>query len=220
MYTLTKKNEKATRHIVSWSSKEDDILREQICILGTDNWTIIASKFTNKTTRQCRRRWFTYLNSDCKKGGWSAEEDHLLCQAQQIFGNRWTQIAKVVSGRTDNAVKNRFSTLCKRRAKHEALAKENATPYVNLNNKRVVVSRVDTNANELSETRVPFKKIRRDVSDMIERPREEFKETNEQLTPLLALTYCYTAVLILDAGLQNYLLNLCRAPTIVPDQDF
>ncbi|KAK1376500.1 Transcription factor MYB88 [Heracleum sosnowskyi] len=185
MHTL---NKKAARHIVSWSSKEDDILREQIRILGTDNWAIIASKFTNKTTRQCRRRWFTYLNSDYKKGGWSAEEDNLLCQAQKIFGNRWTQIAKVVSGRTDNAVKNRFSTLCKRRAKQEALAKETATPYVNLNNKRVAVSQVDTNSNGLPETRVPLKKTRRDVSDMIERPRQEFKETHEQLTPSLEVT--------------------------------
>ncbi|EPS65858.1 hypothetical protein M569_08918, partial [Genlisea aurea] len=46
-----------------------------------------------------RRRWFTYLNSDFKRGGWSPEEDVLLCEAQKIFGNRWTEIAKVVSGR-------------------------------------------------------------------------------------------------------------------------
>ncbi|KAL0372444.1 UNVERIFIED_CONTAM: Transcription factor [Sesamum calycinum] len=98
---------------------EDDILREQIRLHGTENWAIIASKFKDKTTRQCRRRWFTYLNSDFKRGGWSPEEDMLLCEAQKIFGNRWTEIAKVVSGRTDNAVKNRFTTLCKKRAKRK-----------------------------------------------------------------------------------------------------
>lgn len=51
--------------------QEDDILREQIGIHGIDSWAIVASKFKDKTTRQCRRRWFTYLNSDFKKGGWS-----------------------------------------------------------------------------------------------------------------------------------------------------
>ncbi|KAL7110214.1 hypothetical protein ACP275_05G010900 [Erythranthe tilingii] len=148
------------RHIVSWSKEEDDILREQIRVHGTENWAIIASKFKDKTTRQCRRRWFTYLNSDFKKGGWSPEEDMLLCEAQKIFGNRWTEIAKVVSGRTDNAVKNRFTTLCKKRAKKEALAKENTTAsFINLNNKRVIFRNnglTSENAPTLKKTRMMF----------------------------------------------------------------
>ncbi|KAL4573826.1 hypothetical protein LXL04_020645 [Taraxacum kok-saghyz] len=49
------------------------------------------------STRQCRRRWFTYLNFDFKKGGWSHEDDMLLCEAQKIFGNRWTEIAKRIT---------------------------------------------------------------------------------------------------------------------------
>jgi myb proto-oncogene protein len=103
------------------------------------SWAIIASKFNDKSTRQCRRRWYTYLNSDFKRGGWSPEEDTLLCEAQRLFGNRWTEIAKVVSGRTDNAVKNRFTTLCKKRAKHEAMAKENRIACcVNSDNKRLL----------------------------------------------------------------------------------
>ncbi|KAL8052527.1 hypothetical protein ABFX02_05G010700 [Erythranthe guttata] len=148
------------RHIVSWSKEEDDILREQIRVHGTENWAIIASKFKDKTTRQCRRRWFTYLNSDFKKGGWSPEEDMLLCEAQKVFGNRWTEIAKVVSGRTDNAVKNRFTTLCKKRAKKEALAKENTTAsFINLNNKRVIFRNnalTSENAPTLKKTRTTF----------------------------------------------------------------
>ncbi|KAG6476432.1 hypothetical protein ZIOFF_065673 [Zingiber officinale] len=60
-------------------------------------------------------------------------------QAQKMFGNRWTEIAKVVSGRTDNAVKNRFSTLCKKRAKFEASSKENSVPSLDPSNKRVLV---------------------------------------------------------------------------------
>ncbi|KAL3824152.1 hypothetical protein ACJIZ3_020181 [Penstemon smallii] len=147
------------RHIVSWSKEEDDVLREQINIHGTENWAIIASNFKDKTTRQCRRRWFTYLNSDFKKGGWSPEEDMLLCEAQKMFGNRWTEIAKVVSGRTDNAVKNRFTTLCKKRAKQ----KENSTTsYINLNNKRVLF------LNELSESTGSLKKLRTYTSNTTE----------------------------------------------------
>ncbi|XP_044487826.1 transcription factor MYB88-like isoform X2 [Mangifera indica] len=153
-------SKKKERHIVTWSQQEDDILREQISKHGTDNWSIIASKFKDKTTRQCRRRWYTYLNSDFKKGGWSPEEDMLLCEAQKIFGNRWTEIAKVVSGRTDNAVKNRFSTLCKKRAKYEALAKENNNSYMNTNKKRILFQNA-FNADGTPENTAPVKRVRR-----------------------------------------------------------
>ncbi|XP_062189100.1 transcription factor MYB124-like isoform X2 [Phragmites australis] len=129
---------KRDRHIVSWSAEEDGVLRAQIALHGTDNWTIIAAQFKDKTARQCRRRWYNYLNSECKKGGWSKEEDLLLCEAQKLLGNRWTEIAKVVSGRTDNAVKNRFSTLCKRRVKDEEPFQENGAPCSNTNAKRVL----------------------------------------------------------------------------------
>lgn len=130
---------KKDRHIVSWTPEEDELLRQQVSIYGADGWTSIAAKFKDKTSRQCRRRWYTYLNTECKKGGWSAEEDMILCEAQRIFGNRWTEIAKVVSGRTDNAVKNRFSTLCKKRAKLEASLKENNGVNTSTNNKRLMV---------------------------------------------------------------------------------
>ncbi|KAK9675827.1 hypothetical protein RND81_11G034200 [Saponaria officinalis] len=128
------KQQTKERRIVTWSQEEDDILKDQISIHGTENWTIIASMFKDKTTRQCRRRWYTYVNCDSKKGGWSPEEDVLLCEAQKIFGNRWTEIAKVVSGRTDNAVKNRFSTLCKKKRKREALTNENRHKRVLVDN--------------------------------------------------------------------------------------
>lgn len=58
--------------------------------------------------------------------------------------------------RTDNAVKNRFSTLCKKRAKFEALAKENNT---NSNNKRIIIQRGD-NTDSTSEAAAPTKKMR------------------------------------------------------------
>ncbi|KAK1425795.1 hypothetical protein QVD17_21155 [Tagetes erecta] len=169
--------DKKERHIVSWSQEEDDILRDQIGIHGTENWAIVASKFKDKTTRQCRRRWFTYLNSDFKKGGWTQEEDMLLCEAQKIFGNRWTEIAKVVSGRTDNAVKNRFSTLCKKRAKNEALAKENNTSFITTNNKRTRFHN-GQESDTVIEASMPPSKMRRkhipDTPEEYQQPRPPF----------------------------------------------
>ncbi|KAL0657833.1 hypothetical protein Bca4012_078418 [Brassica carinata] len=155
-------SKKKERHIVTWSQQEDDILRKQITLHGTDKfvWAIIASNFSDKSTRQCRRRWYTYLNSDFKTGGWSPEEDTLLCEAQRVFGNRWTEIAKVVSGRTDNAVKNRFTTLCKKRAKYEeAMAKDNTLASCN---KRMLLPDCGISTPPKAESVSPLaKKIRR-----------------------------------------------------------
>nr|AXY87666.1 transcription factor MYB124-like isoform X2 [Cymbidium sinense] len=130
---------KKDRHMVSWTQEEDDLLRAQVALHGSDNWTIVAAQFKDKTGRQCRRRWLTYLNTECKKGGWSQEEDMLLCEAQKIFGNRWTEIAKVVTGRTDNAVKNRFSTLRKKRAKHHVTSDENNNSCLHPSNKKIMI---------------------------------------------------------------------------------
>nr|DAD34818.1 TPA_asm: hypothetical protein HUJ06_005458 [Nelumbo nucifera] len=184
--TITKPKE---RHIVTWTQQEDDILREQISIHGTENWSIIAAKFKDKTTRQCRRRWYTYLNSECKKGGWSPEEDMILCEAQKIFGNRWTEIAKVVSGRTDNAVKNRFSTLCKKRAKHEALSKENNASYINPNNKRVIFQNGLVLGDESAESAAPLKRmsLTEDNTTKGEITKECAKTEHQQIRPPFAV---------------------------------
>ena len=61
--------------------------------------------------------------------------------------------------RTDNAVKNRFSTLCKKRAKYEALAKENKNSHINLNNKRIILHD-GFNTDGRPENDPPIKKIR------------------------------------------------------------
>ncbi|KAJ8760904.1 hypothetical protein K2173_021942 [Erythroxylum novogranatense] len=166
-------SKKKERHIVAWTPQEDDILREQIKLHGTENWSIIASEFKDKTTRQCRRRWYTYLNSDFRRGGWSPEEDMLLCEAQKVFGNRWTEIAKVVSGRTDNAVKNRFSTLSKKRAKCEALAKENKSTFISPNNERIIFHN-GFNTDATAENRDAAKKLRSHVPEHTE--SFEFKD--------------------------------------------
>ncbi|KAF8378420.1 hypothetical protein HHK36_029759 [Tetracentron sinense] len=204
LYEAPKQKE---RHIVTWTQQEDDILREQISIHGTENWTIIAANFKDKTTRQCRRRWYTYLNSDFKKGGWSPEEDMILCEAQKIFGNRWTEIAKVVSGRTDNAVKNRFSTLCKKKAKHEALEKKN-TSYSNLDNKRIISeNRIVTDTT--SESAAPLKKLRTHVSGFTENCNPEGKSLGECGTTMNQQVRPPFAVLV---------QNLCNVSNLSTEQ--
>ncbi|GLJ50618.1 hypothetical protein SUGI_1078370 [Cryptomeria japonica] len=132
------------RHFVTWSEEEDNILREQVRIHGTERWSVIASHLGNKTGRQCRRRWNTYLSTPYKKGGWSPEEDNILFEAHKKFGNRWTEIAKVVQGRTDNAVKNRFNALHRKLEKRKSCKENNDDVSINVNKRVALESSVET----------------------------------------------------------------------------
>lgn len=100
-----------------WNEEEDDKLRQLVEEYGPKKWSLIATKLKTKGSKQCRRRWKNYLNADLKKGGWTPEEDDILLEGHKKYGNRWTEIAKLVGGRTDNAVKNRWAALCKRNQK-------------------------------------------------------------------------------------------------------
>ena len=62
--------------------------------------------------------------------------------------------------RTDNAVKNRFSTLCKKKAKREALAKENTKGFINVNNKRILIDNNGFHSQSMMKIASPLKKLR------------------------------------------------------------
>lgn len=51
---------------------------------------------------------------------WTHEEDHTLAEAFDSLGPKWTDIARRLTGRTDNAVKNRWSLLHKRKSSTRA----------------------------------------------------------------------------------------------------
>jgi hypothetical protein len=62
--------------------------------------------------------------------------------------------------RTDNAVKNRFSTLCKKRAKDEALHKENNVPYANTDMDKYKFTRDRLISAGVDVSSLPAKKMR------------------------------------------------------------
>ena len=62
----------------------------------------------NKSSKQCRERWVNSLCPNINKGIWSESEENILFLTQLKIGNKWSELAKLLPGRSENDIKNHF----------------------------------------------------------------------------------------------------------------
>ncbi|GBG26897.1 Transcription factor MYB3R-4 [Hondaea fermentalgiana] len=97
-----------------WTEEEDNMIRA--CIeRKITKWSEIAERIPGRIGKQCRERWFNHLDPTIDHSAWTEEEEKVLVTAQATFGNRWCEIAKLLPGRPENAVKNRWNSAIRRK---------------------------------------------------------------------------------------------------------
>ena len=113
-----------------WSLHEDQTLHALVTSPSHHgDWAKIAAALTAATSisrrgKQCRERWYNHLSPDlntypCHKPlrkDWTLAEEVLLLEAIQKYGTKWALLAKLVPGRCENSLKNKFHTLEKKAA--------------------------------------------------------------------------------------------------------
>jgi len=102
-----------------WTEEENRILTKlcKECGNGPKNWNEISKHIKGRSAKQCRERWSFNLDPRIKHGPWSQKEDEILLKLQARLGNQWSRIARTITGRSENAVKTRYKSLCRAKLK-------------------------------------------------------------------------------------------------------
>jgi len=103
-----------------WAQCEDDAILDLVQQCGTSNWSLIAEglktacNVSDRTGKQCRERWHNHLDPIINKAPWTKHEDEILMRMHSEVGNKWSEISKHLTGRTDNSIKNHWYSTMRR----------------------------------------------------------------------------------------------------------
>jgi hypothetical protein len=101
----------------AWEKNEDQKIIEGIKVYGKQ-WCKIANKFfSDRTGKQIRDRYTSYLDPAINKNKFSTEEDLKILKLHNKYGNKWNLIRQFVPGRSGDCIKNRFNSSIKRNKK-------------------------------------------------------------------------------------------------------
>lgn len=79
-----------------WKNTEDEILKVAVMKYGMNQWDRISSLLGRKTPKQCKARWYEWLDPNINKAEWTREEEERLLQLTRTMPSQWRTIASIM----------------------------------------------------------------------------------------------------------------------------
>ena len=94
----------------TWKNAEDEILKAAVMKYGLNQWSRVSSLLVRKSAKQCKERWYNWLDPKIKKTPWTKTEDQQLLSLSKMFPSQWKTIAPFI-GRTPYQCIQRFQEI-------------------------------------------------------------------------------------------------------------
>ncbi|KAB5531208.1 hypothetical protein GE09DRAFT_1292000 [Coniochaeta sp. 2T2.1] len=98
----------------AWMPEEDEKLQQAVTQAGL-KWSTVSKVVKTRNADQCAKSWQQVLGPDRNHGPWTPEEDKILRDAIQKYGNNWKQIGLTeLPDRSTHDIRNRSVALNRR----------------------------------------------------------------------------------------------------------
>ncbi len=84
-----------------WKNTEDEILKAAVMKYGKNQWARISSLLVRKSAKQCKARWYEWLDPSIKKTEWTREEDEKLLHLAKLMPTQWRTFLVYTSDAAD-----------------------------------------------------------------------------------------------------------------------
>nr|CAG4715860.1 unnamed protein product [Naegleria fowleri] len=157
-----------------WKNSEDEILKAAVMKYGKNQWARVASLLNRKSPKQCKARWFEWLDPSIKKTEWTREEEEKLLHLAKIMPSQWRSIAPIVGRTASQCLEHYERMLDEEQRKQEGASESSAASSSSADDPRKLrVGEIDPNP----ET----KPARPDAIDMDEDELEMLNEARARL---------------------------------------